>query len=388
MRICHVITRLIQGGAQENTLYTAYGQAAKGHEVTVLSGPELTGETGFLNPPRHPGLTYLTIPELVRPLSPVCDLKAYRQLRRFFLEHPFDIVHTHSSKAGILGRLAAAAARRRAPGHPARIVHTIHGLAFDRFQSGLRNAIYIAAEKRAARCSDAIITVCDTMAREALAAGVGAPGLYHTVWSGSDLAAFRKVAADGAARLAARQALGLGPHDILLAAVTRLFPRKGAEEILGALGALPANVRLLLIGDGPLRPELERRAATELPGRAIFQGQAAPEEIPALLAPADLLVHASWREGLARVLVQALAAGLPVVSSTAGGAGEVVVPDCNGLLFPIGDQAALNSALLAAVTVPGKLADLRRGAAATDLSRFTIDAMVESTLKVYDELLA
>lgn len=373
MKICHVITRLIQGGAQENTVYTAQGQAALGHEVTLVYGPELNGESPFFTLPKN--LKLVVMPNLVRALSPLKDLKAYADLKNYFRANSFDIIHTHSSKAGIIGRLAAAEAKTKA-----KIVHTIHGLAFDEFQSALKNKIFIAAEKKAARVSDAIITVCDAMADQALQAGIGKKELYHTVRSGSDLAAFQN--AKGL-RSESRRKLGVAPKELLFVAVTRLFPKKGAPEILRAL---PKNAKLLLIGGGPLQEELQDAAEKERKGKVIFYGQAAPGEIPELLAAGDALVHASWREGLARVLVQALAEGIPVVSSRAGGAAEAVVDGVNGFLFPIGDEQALKALLERVAGDSALLSKLKEGALNTDVSDYSIESMVKGTMEVYKNI--
>ncbi|MBQ7554965.1 glycosyltransferase family 4 protein [bacterium] len=373
MKILHVITRLIQGGAQENTVYTALGQAKLGHEVTLLHGPELNGESRFLAD--LSGLKEETLPSLKRALSPYWDLKAYYDLKKYFREHSFDIIHTHSSKAGILGRLAAADAQ---PG--AKIVHTIHGLAFDEFQSALKNKLYIAAEKKAANVSDAIITVCDAMRDQALQAGIGRKELYHTVRSGSDLSAFQNAKN---LRSESRQKLGVAQDELLFVAVTRLFPQKGAPEIIRSL---PKNAKLLLVGGGPLQEELQAYAEKELKGQVIFYGQAAPQDIPALISAGDMLVHASWREGLARVLVQALAEGIPVISSRAGGAAEAVSDGVNGFLFPIGDERALKLLLERVASDPALLSKLKEGAKNSDVSNYSIEAMVAGTMDVYSLL--
>lgn len=373
MKICHVITRLIQGGAQENTVYTALGQAKLGHEVTLLHGPELNGESRFLAD--LSGLKEETLPSLKRALSPYWDVKAYHDLKKYFRENSFDIIHTHSSKAGIIGRLAAAEAKTKA-----KIVHTIHGLAFDEFQSALKNKIFIAAEKKAARVSDAIITVCDAMTDQALQAGIGRKELYHTVRSGSDLTAFQNAKN---LRSESRQKLGVAQDELLFVAVTRLFPQKGAPEIIRAL---PKRAKLLLVGGGPLQKELQAYAEKELKGQVIFHGQAAPEEIPALISAGDALVHASWREGLARVLVQALAEGIPVVSSRAGGAAEAVVDGVNGFLFPIGDEQALKALLERVAGDSALLSKLKEGALNTDVSDYSIESMVKGTMEVYNNI--
>jgi glycosyltransferase involved in cell wall biosynthesis len=376
LKILHVITRLIQGGAQENTVYTAAGQAALGHEVTLVYGPELNGESPFFTLPKDVQL--VETPNLVRALSPLKDLKAYADLKNYFRANSFDIIHTHSSKAGIIGRLAAADAKTKA-----KIVHTIHGLAFDEFQSALKNRLYIAAEKKAATVSDAIITVCDAMRDQALQAGVGHKDLYHTVRSGSNLTAFKDAPKS---REEARQKLAIKDDEILLVSVARLFPQKGVEEILSAARSLPNNVKLLLIGGGPLKEEMERFAAANLPGRVIFQGEVPPQDIPFLISAGDLLVHASYREGLARVLVQAMAAGIPAISSRAGGAAEIVVDGRNGYLFPIGDEKALKTRLEAVTGESDLLSKLKEGARNTDVSDYSIDAMVKGTMAVYEKL--
>lgn len=373
MKICHVITRLIQGGAQENTVYTAIGQANLGHEVTLLHGPELNGESRFLAD--LSGLKEETLPSLMRALSPYWDLKAYYDLKKYFRENSFDVIHTHSSKAGILGRLAAANAQTNA-----KIVHTVHGLAFDEFQSALKNKLFIAAEKKAALVSDAIISVCDAMTEQALKAGIGRRELYHTVRSGSDLTAFQNAKI---LRSDARQKLGVAQDELLFVAVTRLFPKKGAPEIIRAL---PKNAKLLLIGGGPMQSELQAFAEKELKGQVIFYGQAAPKDIPALISAGDLLVHASWREGLARVLVQALAEGIPVISSRAGGAAEAVSDGVNGFLFPIGDERALKLLLERVASDPALLSKLKEGAKNSDVSNYSIESMVAGTMDVYSLL--
>ena len=373
MKILHVITRLIQGGAQENTVYTALGQAKLGHEVTLLHGPELNGESRFLAD--LSGLKEETLPSLKRALSPYWDVKAYCDLKKYFRENSFDVIHTHSSKAGILGRLAAADAQTGA-----KIVHTIHGLAFDEFQSALKNKLYIAAEKKAAKATDAIITVCDAMTDQALQAGIGRKELYHTVRSGSDLSAFQNAKN---LRSESRQKLGIAQDELLFVAVTRLFPQKGAPEIIRSL---PKNAKLLLVGGGPLQEELQAYAEKELKGQVIFYGQAAPQDIPALLSAGDALVHASWREGLARVLVQALAEGIPVISSRAGGAAEAVSDGINGFLFPIGDERALKTLLERVASDPALLSKLKEGAKNSNVSNYSIESMVAGTMDVYSLL--
>ena len=218
------------------------------------------------------------------------------------------------------------------------------------------------------------------MRDQALQAGIGRKELYHTVRSGSDLSAFQNAKN---LRSESRQKLGVPQDELLFVAVTRLFPRKGAPEIIRSL---PKRAKLLLVGGGPLQEELQSYAEKELKGQVIFYGQAAPQDIPALLSAGDALVHASWREGLARVLVQALATGLPVISSRAGGAAEAVVDGVNGFLFPIGDERALKTLLERVAGDSALLSKLKEGALNTDVSDYSIESMVKGTMEVYKNI--
>ncbi len=185
MRIVHVITRLIIGGAQENTLLTVEGlHHYYRDEVTLITGPAEGPEGDLFARASHLGLNVEVMAELVRPIRPRVDLRAYHNLRRAFRRLKPDVVHTHSSKAGILGRAAAWAERVPA------IVHTIHGMPFGPFESPGRNRLYIALERWAGRRCHAIVSVCDAMTTQALAAGVGRPDQFLTVYSGMDADAF------------------------------------------------------------------------------------------------------------------------------------------------------------------------------------------------------
>jgi glycosyltransferase involved in cell wall biosynthesis len=361
MKIVHVITRLILGGAQENTLLTCREQARLGHDVTLLAGPPEGPEGSLVEAARAMPIRFVLVPPLVRAVDPWHDLEAYLDLAKHFRDiHP-DVVHTHSSKAGILGRLAA----RRA-GVP-RIVHTIHGLPFDEYQGRAANGLYRALERRAARWSHRLIAVSADMADRARAAGLAPRDRIAVVYSALDTEPFRAAAGR---RDAVRQAWGAGPEDFVFLKVARLFPLKGHEFVLPAFAEVVRRhprALLVLAGDGVLRPVLEAMAArlgvsaglqaglptglqaglptglqAGLPtgrqagvaARVRFLGLLAPEEMPGALWAADAVVHAGLREGLARVLPQAGLCERPVVAYDIGGAREVVRDGENGFLLP------------------------------------------------------
>lgn len=336
MRVAHVITRLIVGGAQENTIASVLGLREKpGVEVSLISGPT-TGPEGSLEPhvAQIPGLLTI-VPELVRPISPLNDWQALRQLTRLFRETRPDIVHTHSGKAGVLGRLAAHAA-----GVPI-IVHTIHGPSFGPFQGLLANLAFRAAERRAGRVTTHFVSVANAMTEQYLAAGIGTPEQYTRIFSGFDLEPFLNAKNDPALRAK----LGIGPEDFVVGKVARLFENKGHEDLFAIAPALASScpqIKFLLVGDGALRTRFEQRVQQMgLQRQFIFTGLVPPGEVPALIGVMDALVHLSRREGLARALPQALAARKPVIAYDCDGAREVCLDGETGFLLKAGDTGGL-----------------------------------------------
>ncbi len=382
LRVSHVITRLIVGGAQENTIASVLGLAQRpGFEVDLVSGPS-HGPEGSLE---HlvsgtPGLLTL-LPQLIRPVRPWADWRAYRRLVRRFRNRRPDIVHTHSGKAGVVGRLAA-----RKAGVP-RIVHTIHGPSFGPFQGAAANAVFLRAERIAGRVTDHFVVVADAMARQYLDAGIGTPGQYTRIFSGFDLAPF--LAARRDPDLAA--SLGLAPDDFVVGKVARLFELKGHEDLFLAASELVLRcprIKILLVGDGPWRARFEQMAAaTALRGRVVFVGLVPPAEVPRYIALMDVLVHLSRREGLARVLPQAMAAGKPVVAVDCDGAGEVCLDGQTGFLVGADHLDALVNRL-------GQLGDapeLREqlGSAGREFvrERFPVERMVDDLAALYLRLI-
>lgn len=336
MRVAHVITRLIVGGAQENTIASVLGLREKpGVEVELISGPT-TGPEGSLEPrvAQIPGLLTL-VPELVRPVSPLHDWLALRKLTRLFRRQRPDIVHTHSGKAGVLGRLAAHTARVPI------IIHTIHGPSFGPFQGGLANLVFRAAERRAGRVTTHFVSVANAMTEQYLAAGIGRPEQYTRIFSGFDLEPFLNAKND----LALRAKLGISPDDFVIGKVARLFEHKGHNELFSlapALALTHPHIKFLLVGDGTLRPRFEKLVqGLGLQRQFIFTGLVPPAEVPAMLGVMDAVVHLSRREGLARVLPQALAAGKPIVAYDCDGAREACLNGETGFLLPTGDTKLL-----------------------------------------------
>lgn len=333
MKICHIITRLILGGAQENTILTCEGLRAAGHDVTLITGPPLGPEGELLSRARAGGYRVEIIDDLRREISISRDRASAKQLRKLLGKLQPDIVHTHSSKAGIIGRKVAA----RLDG--IKVVHTIHGLAFHRYNSWWRNRLYVALEKRAAKRSDAIISVAEAMSAQSLSAGVGRADQYTTVYSGMEVEPYLSSPAEADEF---RRSLKLPPNAVLVTQVSRLAELKGHEFIIEAARRVrDKRVIFCFVGDGHWRGRIEKQIAKAgLTKRFRLTGLLPPEQIPAVMHATDILVHCSLREGLARALPQAMLAGTAVISFDIDGAREVVDYE-TGILLPAKDTPGL-----------------------------------------------
>lgn len=382
MRTAHIITRLIIGGAQENTLWTVDDQHhLHGDEVCLITGPGL-GPEGSLEPRAiQRELDLRIVPEMHRSLHPLRDVQCYRALKRLLAEYRPDIVHTHSSKAGILGRRAAWAL-----GIPC--VHTIHGASFHYGQPAPLYHAYRLAEKTAEPWCQHLISVCDAMSRQYLTAGIGRPEKYTTIYSGMDVNCFLH---PNRSRRQVRQALGIADTDIVVGKVARLFNLKGHEYVLAAAPAIVAacpNVRFLFLGDGVLRDQFEQQIANAgLTHHFIFAGLVPPDEVGEYIHAMDILTHTSDWEGLARVLPQALICGKPVVSFDNDGAPEVCITGETGILVKSRDVEGLTNAIIQLSNDE----DLRHKLGATGRDRFTEvfrhEYMTEQIRKVYQAVL-
>ncbi|MEQ8856481.1 glycosyltransferase family 4 protein [Gimesia sp.] len=382
MRVAHIITRMIIGGAQQNTLYTVEDQYRDyGDEVSLITGPT-TGPEGTLIPrAEQAGFDLQIIPHLLRSISPLNDWRAYRELIAALREYQPDLVHTHSSKAGILGR--AAAWHLKLP-----CVHTIHGAAFHFGQSPLNYHAYIAAEKWAARRCDRLISVCDAMTDQYVAAGITTPELCDTVYSGMEVEPFLTPP-----RLPeeVRRELGIEPEHIVIGKVARLFHLKGHKYLIEAarqvVDAQP-QVRFLLVGDGILRSEFEQRIAElGLTENFIFAGLVPPERVPELIHAMDIVVHTSVWEGLARVLPQGLIAGKPVVSYDVDGAREVVIPEQTGYLLPAESIEPLAQALTELAADPEKRVRFGQTGRERFTDQFRHETMTRRLREIYQRVL-
>ncbi len=384
-KVLHIITRLIIGGAQENTVSTVegLGRSSK-YEVTLVSGPPLGPEGSLVEEAKKRGIEPIIIPTLRREINPVYDLIALRKLFKLIKKGNYAIVHTHSSKAGILGRIAA-----RMAGVPI-IIHTIHGLPFDRYQNLILNRLYIWLERFTGRFTNKLIVVCDAMREGALKERVAPREKFVTIYSGIELKKFRFKEEQFPAEKVKKE-FGIPSGVPVVGAVARLFPFKGHNFLLGVIPLILKEcprTHFLFVGEGILKERLIEQAGKKgILDNITFAGLVSPERIPEMIAAMDFAVHTSLREGLARVIPQAFLLEKPVVSFDIGGAGELVINGKTGYLVQPGDSVNLAKRIVELLKNPVKVK--RMGEEARKLADpvFSAGLMVKKIEQLYAELL-
>lgn len=436
MRILHISTRLILGGSQENTVLSCEEQTRRGHEVHLAFGPIYGPEGSLLERVEKfvaadgRRITTHVVPNLVREVSPSRDARARRELRELIERLRPDVVHTHSSKAGVLGRFAAWESKSRPT-----MVHTIHGPPFmpiegnvlKRLKTRVVNHVYTIAERKAALCCHGIISVADAMTREFLRRKIGNPEQYTTVRSGIEQEAYLSPAA-GESRDEVRAFLGVGAHDFVVGTVARLAEHKGHDDLLDALGErLKADARwkLLWVGDGWWRERLisraramglgvreldrepptggersrqeegiegrgieargEERKDKEHAAQVICTGLVPPMRVPGLIRAMDVLAHPSSREGLPRTVPQALLCGVCPVAYDVDGTGEACVEMVTGRLVPAGNAAKLREAIEWCESYPSERQGLASAGRERCTREFSVAAMVDGLERAYDK---
>ncbi len=371
IRVLTVITRLELGGAQRVALHTASHLDRGFFEAGLAWGPGdvLDDEARALD-----DVTRFEIADLVRPVSPIGDLRALAALRTSIRRFRPDVVHTHSSKAGVLGRLAA-----RLEKVPA-VVHTVHGFGFTPLQSSVKRAVFFRAEKLAARWTDHFVAVSRVNLDRGVELGLWKADHASVIRAGIDLDRFR-APGDG---LETRRRLGVPDGAPLVTQIGNFKPQKAPLDFVRAAARIAedmANVRFVMVGDGPLRGVAEARAAElGLADRMIFCGWW--DDVPGLLAATTVSVLSSRHEGLPCSVVESLAAGVPVVATAVDGTPEVVRPGVNGDLVPPGDAEALARAVLAILDDGDRLKSMA-AAAAGGLDEFGRDHMVRKLEELY-----
>jgi glycosyltransferase involved in cell wall biosynthesis len=322
LRVVTLITRL-EGGAGVLTLRGARALPPGQFQVTIVTG----SGNYLLEAAADAGLEVIMEPALRTPIEPRSDLRALRALTALLERRSFDVAHTHTAKAGVLGRMAA----RRA-GVP-RIVHTYHGFPFHEFQSRRRRGAYVAVERRLGRVTDVALCVGTGVAVEAIRRGLVPPERIRTIGVAVDGAQEPELPArNREARERARRALGLPAEATVVGAVGRLAYQKAPEDFLAMLQLLGRpGVVGVWVGGGELAEPIGRLARAQ-PGRVVLAGER--RDVPEILPAFDIFALPSRYEGLPTAIVEAMVCGIPVVATAVNAVSDVVVPGETGLLVP------------------------------------------------------
>ncbi|MHB8156234.1 MAG: glycosyltransferase family 4 protein [Desulfocucumaceae bacterium] len=370
-KVMHVV-RPSAGGIKKHLLTLIEASDSDRFEHTVAC-PSGAMTSAFL----ERGIRVFPLP-LRGEISPVTDLAAIRELFTLFKIHRVDIVHAHSSKAGLVGRLAAGLA-----GVPA-VVMTVHNSIFYHHLPRWKKNVFAASERLLAGCTGRIITVSEELRREIIVREKISSEKVVTIYNGLTADAFN-VPAD---REYVERATGIPPHKRIVATVARLAPQKGVAYFIRAASLLSEsndNTVFLVIGDGPMREELEREAGgLKLSGRVIFAGER--KDVSRIMPCLDVFVLASVTEGLPLTVLEAMAAGRPVVATRVGGVPEIIEHGKSGLLVDPGDVAGLASSIKN-ILDSEKYNEMASNGKSLVLGRFTAKKMGDQTDLVYSSLL-
>ncbi len=384
VRVAHVITRMIIGGAQENTLLNCLDLIRDfGDDVLLITGPSVGPEGDLLSEGRAGELPVRVLPGLRRAIHPWRDWRARNAIRDAIAEFQPDVVHTHSAKGGMLGRHAAWSLRVPA------VIHTVHGAPFHPYQNGVAREFFRRCERWAAQRCHRMISVADAMTDLMVDANVAPREKFKTIYSGMDVEPF--LAAEKQ-RGDTRKRYGLDEQHVVVGKIARLFHLKGHDDLITAAVNVVQrnpNVRFLLVGDGILKSTIcERIDSLGLTENFIFTGLVPPAEVPSLIGAMDILVHTSYREGLARTLPQALIAGRPVISYDIDGAREVTITGETGILVAPRDTSSLARAIATLAGDAAMRERLGREGQRRFTHQFRHQVMTEQIRALYQQTLA
>ena len=381
IKVAHIIARMITGGADENTLFTMEGLDKNKYEVDLITGEKF--DESILNKVKNNHFNIIQIKGLKWKLNFLYDPIVLIKLIRLMRKNRYDIVHTHTTKAGILGRIAA-----RIAGVPV-IVHGLHGSTFEAFDSRLLNWLLFLFERLTGRFTDAYISVSGVLSEKYIEKGIGKKENYHTVYSGMELETFYGVREKIDCRTKQRE-LGIGVEDFVIGNVARLETRKGHKFLLDAFKNIAekqkdAQIKLLIIGEGNKREDLENYVQElHLGDKVIFTGYR--EDVEELMALMHIFVLTSLREGLPRVLVQAAAVGMPSVAFNVDGVSEIIKDDYNGFLVEVKDLEQLENRIIKYMN--NKELFLLHGRNGREFieNKWSIKGMVDRIDKIYQNL--
>jgi glycosyltransferase involved in cell wall biosynthesis len=380
-RVLLVATRLAVGGAQRHMLDLARRLPKERWAVDVLAGPDTGAEGNLQDAFVAEDVPVHILPGLRREESTTSDLAAFWRMIGVLRRGRYDVVHTHQAKAGVLGRLAAGYAKSPC------VVHTVHGWPWHNALDRATRERYIGYERRAAPKTDRMILVSERDRGKGLAQKIAPVDRFTLIRAGIDLAEFDPAKHD---RAAARQALGLPENARVVISVGALTTQKNpleALEVVARARPVVPDLHYLVVGDGPLRPDAERRAAELGLGEAVrFLGLR--DDVPALLAAADVFLLTSLWEGLPRTLLEAMAMGKAVVATQVDGVLDVIEDNVTGYVRDPGDVDELTAMLVRLFRAPNLIADMYKGNTAfARKPEFSVERTVDQVAALYESIL-
>jgi glycosyltransferase involved in cell wall biosynthesis len=381
LSVAVVVTRL-QAGAGGVALRGALALDPACFQVTIIAGSsdETADSDGsgdnMLRRAERAGLEVIQLPQLVPQIAPRIDARGLRILTGRFAAGRYDVVHTHSAKAGALGRLAAVRA-----GTP-RVVHTFHGFPFHEFQSRPRRALYVGIERYLGRFTDTFLAVGGAVAAEAVRRGIAAPGRVRVIDPAIESAAPQP---SPAVRDAARRRLGVPVGCTVVGTVGRIDYQKAPECFVDAIAALGRpDVYAVWIGDGPMRHKVEERARRRgLDGRFLCLGHR--DDVPELLPGLDVFAMASRYEGMPCAVAEAMTAGVPVVATAVNSVPDLVLPGQTGILVAPGRPQQLAAAIGHLLEAPGEGTRMAAAARSLIAGRFSPESLAQVLEAVYSD---
>ncbi len=389
IKVVHIITRFDKGGSAENTLLTVLGTDKKKYEVILVKGSshesemsriEYASVIASLKKAKAEGIRIINIRSFFRRLNPIYDLLTFLSLFLFLLKEKPGIVHTHTSKAGFLGRLAAKLAAVPL------IIHTPHGHVFSGYFGQFKTKMFIILERLATRMTDRIVALTNSEKEDYIKLRIADEDKVVVIHSGVDLAKFQDLAESEIAKI--KSELGLAENSLVVGTAGRLVPVKGPEFLVEAardvVSKHPETV-FIFAGDGQLRQDLERRASKlGLTANIIFTGWR--QDVARMIATFDIFVLPSLNEGMGRVLVEAMALGKPIVASDRGGIKDLVVQGKNGFLVPARNPRLLAKHIQILIEDKEKRTGMAREGKKM-APRFSSDLMMTKIASLYEELL-
>lgn len=389
IKVLHIITRFDKGGSAQNTYLSLLGLKKKNYQLSLVSGLSLESEMNHeeikakekdIQILESEGIEFIHCPFLLRKINVIKDLKAFFDIWRIIKKYNPLIVHTHSSKAGLMGRLAAKLA-----GTPI-IVHTPHGHVFFGYFGPLKTKLFIILEKLASRITDKIVVLTNREKKDHLLFKIAKEDKFSVIYSGIKLNILKESSSEEKQNL--KKELGIPENSLIVGTAGRLVPVKGPEFLVKAskyiISKYP-DTYFMFTGDGPLEQDLKREALEMgISDNIIFLGWR--DDLAKIISIYDIFVLPSLNEGMGRVLVEAMALGKSIVASNVGGIPDLVIHGKNGFLVPLKNPKEL--AKYIQVLLEDKDKREKMGLAGKEMSlNFSAENMVEKIAELYEELL-